>query len=185
MAHPKVPPPCLYFLAVTAKDLKIVTSFFSLLEDDLGKICHQSPEYEFSAFTSYYAKEMGEPLKKAIFFFEKLKPPEYLLELKYKCYEIERKTASPFSGSRTVNLDPGYLGLAKVVLSTFKDYAHRIYLGKSIFAEVTLIYKNKSFNELPWTYPDYKQPEIIEAFNQAREIYRKKLKCLLTLTEEG
>lgn len=184
MAHPKIPPPYLYFLAVTAKDLQIVSLFFPHLEEDLGSVCYQSPEYEFSTFTSYYAKEMGEPLRKAIYFFESLKPAEYLLDLKYKCYEIERETASPSSSSRRVNLDPGYLGLAKVVLSTFKDYAHRIYLGKGIFAEITLIYKNKSFRELPWTYPDYKQPEVIEAFNQAREIYRKKLQCLLTPTEE-
>ncbi|MCS7279252.1 MAG: DUF4416 family protein [Thermodesulfobacteriaceae bacterium] len=183
MAHPKHPPPYLYFLAITAKDLSSIFSIFSFLERDLGKICHQSSEYEFSKFTSYYTKEMGEPLKKALYFFENLKPAEYLLELKYKCYDIEKSTASP-SGFRTVNLDPGYLGLVKVVLSTFKDYAHRIYLGKGVFAEITLIYKDKSFRELPWTYPDYKQPEVIETFNRVREIYRKKLQCLSTPTEE-
>lgn len=183
MAHPKTPFPCFFFIAVTAKKLDSIFSIFSSWEEDLGKVCFSSPEYDFSSFTSYYAKEMGEPLKKAIYFFENLKPPEYLLELKWKCYEVEKNTALP-SGFRTFNLDPGYLGLSKVILSTFKDYAHRIYLGKSVFAEVTLLYRNKTFCELPWTYPDYKQLEIIETFNKAREIYRLKLKCLLTPTEE-
>jgi len=176
MSHPKVPPPQLYFIAITGKDLEMWKEVLNILKPELGDPFFQSQIYDFSSFTSYYAKEMGENLKKGFYFFEKLKPPDYLIELKLKCYEIEKELADS-SGNRRVNLDPGYLGLSKIVLSTFKDYAHRIYLSKGVYAEVTLIYKNKTFTELPWTYPDYKQPEIIETFNKVRDWYKEKIKC--------
>jgi hypothetical protein len=71
---------------------------------------------------------------------------------------------------RTLNLDPGYLSLAKVVLASTKDYSHRLYLGRGIYGEVTLFFKDKSYNPYPWTYPDYRTPEYINFFNQMRKI---------------
>ncbi len=175
MSHPKNPSPNLYFVAITGKNQEIWGKIINNFTNVLGKVIFQSKIFNFSDFTSYYAKEMGEELKKGFYFFEKLISPEYLVELKYKCYELEREF-SDYSGNRIVNLDPGYLGLAKVILSTFKDYAHRVYLGKGVFAEVTLIYKNKTFIPLPWTYPDYKQFEIIETFNKVRSWYKERLR---------
>jgi hypothetical protein len=174
MSHPKTPPHHLFFVALTGRVLDLWKKVLDELKSELGSVLFQSKVYDFSSFTSYYEKEMGEDLKKAIYFFERLKPPEYIVELKCKCYEIEKKFTD-YSGKRMVNIDPGYLGLSKIVLSTFKDYAHRIYLGKGVYAEVTLIYKNKTYTELPWTYPDYKQTEIIEFFNTVRTWYKEKL----------
>jgi hypothetical protein len=34
-----------------------------------------------------------------------------------------------------------------------------------------LIYRNKSYQPLEWTYPDYRQPEVIRLFNQFRKSY--------------
>jgi hypothetical protein len=42
---------------------------------------------------------------------------------------------------RPLNLDPGYLTEAKLVLATTKDRNHRLYLDRGIFAEVTLCYQ--------------------------------------------
>jgi hypothetical protein len=39
---------------------------------------------------------------------------------------------------RPLNLDPGYITAAKLVLASTKDQGHRIYLRDGIFAEVTL-----------------------------------------------
>ena len=44
---------------------------------------------------------------------------------------------------RPLNLDPGYITLAKLVLASTKDHAHRIYLGQGIFAEVTLLFQRR------------------------------------------
>ena len=174
MSHPKSPLPVLYFVAITGREIDIWKESLEILNRYIGKIFLQSSIFNFSEFTDYYEKEMGKNLKKAIFFFKDLKSPEFLVELKHICYEIERKFADG-KGNRKINLDPGYIELSKVVLSTFKNYSHRIYLGKGVYAEVTLIYKNKTFNPLSWTYPDYTQREIIEIFNKAREEYKKVL----------
>ncbi len=173
MSHPKKVSPVLYFIAVTEREKGSFEKIKATISEELGLILFQSPYFEFSQFTDYYTEEMGHPLWKSIYFFEILKEPEFLIDLKYLCYSIERKEA--FLEKRSINLDPGYLTLSKVVLSTFKDYAHRLYLGRSVFAEVTLIYRKGSFESLPWTYPDYKEPFIIESFNKARALYKKKV----------
>ena len=62
------------------------------------------------------------------------------------------------------------------VLSTGKGYAHRPYLGKGVYADLTLIYKDKRFNELEWTYPDYKTETIQDILKKIRKIYLDNLK---------
>ena len=92
---------------------------------------------------------------------------------KLKTNIIEREFSQ--GGKRSVNIDPGYLDLSKLILFSTKDYSHRIYLADGIFAEVTLFFKDKTFNAWPWTYPDYKSGEYISVFNAIREIYKKTL----------
>lgn len=169
MSHPKEPAPVCFFIALTTQDFSIGEQALTPLTSELGGVIFSSEAFDFSSFTHYYEKEMGRNLKKRFYFFENLKSPDFLVELKHICYKIELSYTTEF-GKRKVNLDPGYVELSKVVLSTFKDYAHRIYLGRGVFAEVTLIYKDKSFISLPWTYPDYQA--FIPVFNQVREIYK-------------
>ena len=78
--------------------------------------------------------------------------------------------------SRQVNIDPGYLDLAKLVLATTKDYAHRIFLRKGVFAEIALSFRGASFSANAWTYPDYASKEYIDIFNQMRKLYAPGLK---------
>ena len=75
------------------------------------------------------------------------------------------------NGARTVNIDPGYITEAKLVLLTAKDFSHRIYQKDGIFAESTLFFQDHSFRPWPWTYPDYASAEMVEYFNQVRELY--------------
>jgi len=57
----------------------------------------------------------------------------------------------------------------KLVLATTKPCGHRPYLGQGIYADLTLTYQNKSYQPLPWTYPDYAAQEIIQMFNHLRK----------------
>ncbi|MGB9627809.1 MAG: DUF4416 family protein [Thermodesulfobacteriota bacterium] len=41
---------------------------------------------------------------------------------------------------------------------------------------MTLIYRDKSYRPLEWTYPDYRQEEVILLFNQFRKKYLEDLK---------
>ncbi|MFN3921767.1 MAG: DUF4416 family protein [Caldimicrobium sp.] len=175
MSVPKEPEPVFFFIAVTEAEEGFFLKIKPLLEETLGMTVFQSLTYNFSEYTDYYEKEMGCPLWKTFYFFEYFKDPSFLVDLKHLTYQLERETA--FEGmKRRINLDPGYLSLSKVVLSTFKDYSHRLYLGRSVYGEVTLIFRESSFQSLPWTYPDYKNEKIIEVFNKARSFYKERIR---------
>ena len=134
--------------------------------------------------TDYYRDELGAPLYRRFLFFKDFIPQDGLAEIKLKTIEIEKELSeggltSPVAGKRTVNLDPGYITLAKVVLSSKKDYGHRICIGKGVFAEVTLMYRRgRGFEPTAFTYTDYRSPENIRLFNRMRENFRKMIGAL-------
>ncbi len=173
MSHPAPPDPVFFFVAFTTKDKTLLEKVLPSLEKGFGTLRFASDFFDFSKFTDYYHKEMGKPLFKNFLFFTPLKNPEKLIELKHLCYKIE-KNFSTSKGARKVNLDPGYMELSKIVLATFKNFSHRIYLGNSVYAEVTLIFKNGTFQGLPWSYPDYLAN--LDVFQQARKIYKELIK---------
>lgn len=141
------------------------------LAKKFGPIDFESPVTDFS-YTDYYRNEMGDGLKRQFISFRKPFGLDRIFRVKAATNRIERHFAG--KGSRTVNIDPGYVDLAKLVLFSTKDFSHRIYLGSGIYAEITLMYKGGSFNALPWTYPDYRTTGHISAFNAIREILKAK-----------
>ena len=166
-------------------DVKLICSIFSpkrtiiskIIEKDLkerfGCIDWISPELFFDK-SMYYAKEMGWPLYRRFISFKDLISPDSIVSIKLHTNDIENMYSS--EGNRRVNIDPGYVSLERLVLATGKNHAHRIYLSHGIYADLTLIYKGKSFVPLEWTYPDYAETEIITFFNNIRQIYKDQLK---------
>lgn len=75
-----------------------------------------------------------------------------------------------------MNIDPGYIADAKLVMPTTKNLSHRIYIASGIYADQQLMYYGKSFHPMPWTFADYKQPAVIDFFNRVRSRYFEKLK---------
>lgn len=152
------------------KEEEIFHKTLAILEKHFGKIDYLSPEIPF-VFTNYYKKEMGEGLKRRFISFKKFIPAENLPSIKVLTNKVEDKFA--IAGSRQINIDPGFIDLAKLVLATTKDFQHRIYLNKGIYAEITLSFQGKSFKAWPWTYPDYQTKEYIDIFNQLRNTYAR------------
>ena len=138
------------------------------LRRKFGKIDFESAALDFN-YTDYYEPEMGTGLKRKFISFRKLIPISGLYSIKLYTSRLESGFLS-VSG-RKINIDPGYVDLAKLVLASTKDYAHRIYLRKGIFAEITLSYRGNSFSPNQWTYPDYRSQEYIGIFNQIRKLY--------------
>ncbi len=138
-----------------------------------GEVDFETPPLVFN-FTDYYASEMGQPLFRWFVAFKTLINPSRLAAIKLFSLKIEKKYAP--GGKRTVNIDPGYLNAAKLVLATTKDFAHRIYLGKGIYAEVTLFFKQGKFRVLPTTFPDYRTSGYQDAFQSIRKIYCGQIK---------
>ena len=139
-------------------------------ERKFGVIEIETDEIEF-LHTTYYREEMGDNLKRKFFAFEKMVDRDRLAEIKIWSNKLEEKYGERVDDFvfRKVNLDPGILSLANLVLASTKDYSHRIYLKDGIYSEVTLLYEKKRFKPLPWTYPDYTEPEVIDFLNRARE----------------
>jgi hypothetical protein len=131
-------------------------------------------------YTDYYFPEMGKPLWRKFISFTKLIPPDDIAEIKSYTNRLEKKFSQKKKNllCRKINLDPGYINAAKLVLATTKDYSHRIYLKKGIYAEVTLSYFNKKFNPWPWTYPDYQSKEYQGFFAKVRSVYLDQMRCL-------
>jgi hypothetical protein len=143
-----------------------------ILERNFGDILHASPSIPWD-YSSYYKDELGWPLFRQFIFFKNLIDPGILADVKLKTNEIEDALSS--EGKRRINLDPGYLTLSNIVLASTKNYAHRIYLGKGIYGEVTLIYKDGTYNPYLYTYRDYHDKTYIDIFITVREMLKKML----------
>lgn len=127
-------------------------------------------------YTNYYMREMGKPLTRRLLGFKSLVAQDTLADIKCDTNQIEATFAS--GNQRLVNIDPGLLSLERFVLATGKNFAHRIYLKSGIFADLTLIYRRGSFETLPWTYPDYADPQLQEYLLKIRRKYQFDLKQL-------
>lgn len=123
-----------------------------------GPVHSESPIFAFT-MTDYYAQEMGSNLVRTFTSFSDPFDPERLAEIKIATNRLEESLASAFASlgvQRPVNLDPGYITPAKLVLATTKDFSHRICIGKGIYAEVTLNFTRTGCRFFEWTYPDFK-----------------------------
>lgn len=138
-----------------------------LLEAAFGELGMESATMPWR-HSRYYEAEMGGPLLRRFLFFKNLILQDMLAPAKVKTVEIE--AALSVEGKRTVNLDPGYLTPAKLVLASNKDYSHRIYLGSGVYAEVTLRYSKgkRAYLPLENTYLDFKDPRYQRVFSLAR-----------------
>jgi hypothetical protein len=157
---------------IIAGDSKLITEIENKLTPNFGQIILKSPVKSFD-FTNYYEEEMGKDLKRCWLVTERAISLERLAEIKLYAIQTEKIFANERS-QRRINIDPGFLTLSNFVLATTKDYGHRIYLKDGIFAEVTLIYRNKSYQYLEWTYPDYRN--AVDFFNEVRRHYQDLLK---------
>jgi len=134
-------------------------------------------------FTSYYEQEMGRGLMRAFVALSALIPQEALSEAKHVARRLELEHLDS-SGGRRINLDPGLLCAEKLVLASTKNFTHRIYLEKGVFAELTLIFQKGGFRPLPWTYPDYQADWAVEFWNSTRREYLKILREFSRQIEE-
>jgi hypothetical protein len=177
MGRVRTPMQVMYFCALLHAPSISQIDVETALETQFGPIMLRSVPVPFVQ-TTYYEREMGSGLTRVYLGFSPLRSMSDLVTLKHTTNQLETQWA--VNDHRQVNLDPGYLDHAKVVLVTTKDYSHRLYLGGGMYAEVTLQYRNKSYQPWEWTYPDYRQPVALDFFNRLREIYKTQLPRLAT-----
>lgn len=141
-----------------------------------GNIDLESANFAFD-FTDYYAKQMGEDLKKKFLSFKRLISPERLSEIKIETNGLEDEIREEFKAShRIVNLDPGYLTPSALIMATAKNFAHRVPLQHGIYAHLELLFGKNKIRTLDWTYPDYKDESCQSFFLEVRCEYLSQIR---------
>ncbi len=162
------PAPVKLIIGILASGPDLLEAAVDNLTQTHGPVDLKSPTWHFTQ-TDYYNDQIGTDIIRAFIAFEKLIDPAELADIKIAANKLEQTLAdtSKTSCPRPVNIDPGYIEPSKLVLASTKNFAHRIYIGKKIWAEVTLTY-SKSWQSFPFTFPDFKQPRYHEYLNSVR-----------------
>jgi hypothetical protein len=177
MGQSRLHAPVLLVIAAFSRHEEALSWAEEKLTIHFGPIGRKSPDFDFHQ-TRYYESSMGTGLRKRFLLFQNLISPDQLADAKVLTNRLEEELtqSARFPEPRPLNLDPGILSLGKFMLATTKDQAHRIYLREGIFAEVTLQFQSHAFHPNPWTYADYREPELLDFLNQARDYYRQRLR---------
>ncbi|RPJ33849.1 MAG: DUF4416 family protein [Planctomycetaceae bacterium] len=165
----KEPKPVKLITGILAGDEGCLSAARSGLESDIGRIDLISDIWPFEQ-TSYYTDEIGPRILRQFVSFAQLADPGDLADIKHRTNALEQELAKSLAlpVPRPVNLDPGIIEPSKLVLATTKNYSHRIYIGKQMYAEVTLVYDKGVWRPLPYTYPDYRSPQYFDFFAKVR-----------------
>ncbi len=166
----QTPPPAKLVCSIFSQQERLISRVADVLSGAYGTIDFETPVMLFD-WTSYYEPEFGNSLKRIFMSFTEMVFQDALAEIKHATNRLEQEFSK--EGKRRVNIDPGILTAERLVLATGKNYSHRIYLGRGVYADLTFIYRKGSFRPLPWTYPDYVSREVIEFWNNVRKSYLK------------
>ena len=173
MSQPRPPQPAKLIIGFFLKEKTLGPAVIEKLTGRFGDMDIVSEWMPFDQ-TTYYEPEMGAPLFRRMMAFETLVHQGELAKIKCTTNAIEKAFAD--HGGRAVNIDPGYLLLERLVLATGKNFSHRIYIGESIYADLTLVYRKGRFESLPWTFPDYAGQRIQTFLKRVRAKYAMDLK---------
>ncbi|MDI6801896.1 MAG: DUF4416 family protein [Thermodesulfovibrionales bacterium] len=167
MGTPHPPDKALLFVGTLYSKEDYYFKALKSLEKIFGEIAMESPPMKWD-YSDYYKDELGEPIYRRFIFFKTLIEQDRIAGIKLLTNGLEEELS--FHGKRNVNIDPGYITPAKIVLASTKDYSHRIYLKDGIYAEATLIFKNSKFIPHINTYRDYQDEQYLNIFMIARKL---------------
>jgi len=173
----KDPKPVKLIIGILAADRQCLHAAISAIEAKFGKIDLVSDVWPFDK-TNYYKDETGKNILRQFVSIERLIGPDRLAKIKHTTNKLEQKLAARLALPlpRPVNLDPGIIEPSKLILVTTKNYSHRIYIGKKMYAEVTLIFDKSRWRPFDHTYPDYRQQCYFDFFDKVRKRLVEQLK---------
>jgi hypothetical protein len=119
--------------------------------------------------TTDYYRNIAPNLVRRFAAFEELAPAGGLPEWKRLSVAIEAESRTP----RIVNVDPGYVDGARLVLASTKDHAHRVYLRNGIYAEVTMRFRFGKWVSFDYTFPDFAGGAYDAFLSEARNSWLK------------
>jgi len=171
MGVPTPHPPALLLLAAFSRHGDALDWARQRAAEAWGPIARESERFDL-AETHYYDASMGTGLKKVFFVFQRSFDPELLVDVKLttNAWEEEYAARAGKPEPRPLNLDPGYLTPAKLVLASTKDFAHRLYVSRGVFAEITLHYRHGRWQHHEFTFPDYRREDYQRFFSECRSM---------------
>lgn len=164
------PEPVKLIVGILAADEEALEAAREKIDAEFGRSGSLSEIFPFDK-TDYYKEETGENILRQFVTIEGLIEPGQLAQIKHKTNEIEKELAEALKGAhpRPVNLDPGYMEPSKLVLASTKNFAHRIYIGDNMYAEITLRFDKGKWVDYPHTFPDFKDGRYHEFLSEVRE----------------
>jgi len=165
----KEPKPVKLIIGILAANHQCLHAATEALTNKFGKADFVSDVWPFDK-TDYYKDQTGPRILRQFVSIERLVDGGKLAKIKHQTNKLEQKLAASLGLPlpRPVNLDPGIIEPSKLVLATTKNYSHRIYIGKKIYAEVTLLFDKGRWCPFDYTYPDYKQQCYFDFFDKVR-----------------
>jgi hypothetical protein len=119
--------------------------------------------------TTDYYRDIAPNLVRRFAAFDPLVTAEGLPDWKRAAIAIEKESRAP----RIVNVDPGYVDGARLVLASTKDHAHRVYLRDGIYAEVTMRFRFGKWVSFDYTFPDFAGGAYDAFLSEARHSWLK------------
>ncbi|MCH7919229.1 MAG: DUF4416 family protein [Planctomycetes bacterium] len=173
----KTPEPVKLICGILASDQESLQSALVALSNQLGPFDLKSEVWPFTQ-TTYYRKDMGPHILRQFVAFSEVLSPGALAKIKHRTNALEQELSQTLHHAypRPVNLDPGFIEPSKLVLASTKNFSHRIYIGKGIYAEVTLVVDRGQWSLMRYTYPDYRQECYWAFFESVRTRLMERLK---------
>lgn len=165
----KEPRPVKLIVGILGADDGCLLAASQAIGAEFGRIDLVSDVWRFDQ-TDYYREQTGENILRQFVSIEELIDPGRLAEIKHRTNGLERNLAAELkhAAPRPVNLDPGIIEPSKLILASTKNYSHRIYIGETMYAEVTLIFDKGRWRPFDYTYPDYRQQCYFDFFDKVR-----------------
>lgn len=176
------PPEAKAILFLLTNQIELAQKVIAHFEPILGPLEIQSDWRPFNQ-SDYYEKELGKNLKRCLVSFKNIFEPHRLAELKQRTTKLEYPSPYPLPqgerererGRRTINVDPGYVDLFKVVLASGKAGGQKVALSKEVHAYTLLRYEKGKWIPFEWTYPDFKESTYHKELLEIRKILKKEL----------
>jgi hypothetical protein len=164
------PKPVKLICGILASDAAALEAARDLLTRTLGRADCVSQIWPFD-MTAYYAEQAGPEILRQFVAFEQLIDPGRLAAVKHTTNRLEQRLAHTLQRPwpRPVNFDPGLIEPSKLVLASTKNFAHRVYIGDRMYAEVTMTYVRGTWQTFPFTFPDFKSGRYDAFFNIVRQ----------------
>jgi hypothetical protein len=167
--------PVKYFCGILLPPAVTLESVEKELSVRLGMVDLRSEALPFT-YTDYYYRQMGSGLLRCFVAFEELRDPQELPEIKVFSNAVEDELSSRLGQGRAVNIDPGYLSEASLVLASAKPFAHRIPLSGGIYGQLEYLFTRQGVRFLPWSFPEYRSDPVVSFFLELRKVYRRQLR---------